>query len=116
MSMLSVFAAVFVSCAPLVPPEPAPIVEDPFEALLVAVDECAADEGCFSSMTESDSLLGSCPWYEAVGCSVVVAAAVAVCVDPLTMEECEPALIAVSAIGCCNCLPSGWVRDACKAI
>lgn len=106
-------ALILTACA--TPPDPTP-APTPRAALEQAVATCKADPACMASLEADEARLGSCPWYEAVGCSVVVGAAVAVCVDPLTMEVCEPALIAVQAIGCCDCIPKGWVRDACNVV
>jgi hypothetical protein len=84
-------------------------------AMESAVAECKADETCMTSLTADDALLGSCPWYEAVGCSVAVGAAATACVVT-EGEACAEALELVAKIGCCDCLPSGAVQDMCKAI
>lgn len=112
----AILSLVFAACAAPTPaPAPEPTLE-PRAALEAALATCKADEECLASLQADEDLLGSCPWYDAIGCSAVVAAAVAVCVDPETMELCTPALEAVKAIGCCDCLPKGWVRDACKGL
>ena len=80
-----------------------------------AVTACKKDTDCMASLTKDTQLLTSCPWYEAIGCSVVTAAAVAGCVVT-EGEACMECLEAVSAIGCCDCLPSGTIQDMCKAI
>jgi len=113
--LLIFLALLMTACADEAVPSPAEELTLRAE-LEQSVAACKADEECMASLENDSEILQSCPWYEAVGCSVVVAGAVAVCVDPLTMEECEPALIAVKAIGCCDCLPKGWVQDACKTI
>lgn len=94
---------------------PASEAVDLHEALLTSVEECVADEECFSKIEESEELLGNCPWYSAIGCSTAVAAAGAACVVT-EGEACLEALELVSAIGCCKCLPKGKVQDMCKEI
>lgn len=86
-----------------------------FEAILKHVGHCKKDPVCKKQLEASEPLLGSCPWYEAVGCGVVVAAAGAACVVT-EGEACLPAIKAVAAIGCCDCLPSGKVQDICKSL
>lgn len=84
-----------------------------------SVAACVADAEC-SKTLEADAAcsagaeLGSCPWYKAVGCSVVVAAALAACAE--VGPECIELLKPVAEIGCCDCIPAGAVRDACRAI
>ena len=122
-TFLPLIALVLMACPDPKSDEPttseaeAPAIEeaDLHAALLASVETCKADEECMAKLTAADDLLGSCPWYEAIGCSVVVAAAAAACVVT-EGEACMPALEAVSAIGCCDCLPSGTVQDMCKEI
>ena len=85
------------------------------DAMVSAIGACTEDESCMASISMDDTLLGNCPWYEAVGCSAAVAAAMAACVET-EGELCIEALEAVKAIGCCGCLPKGKVQDACKQI
>ena len=85
------------------------------DAMVSAIGACTEDESCMASISMDDTLLGNCPWYEAVGCSAAVAAAMASCVET-EGELCIEALEAVKAIGCCGCLPKGKVQDACKQI
>ncbi len=94
-------------------PEPEPV--DLHADLLESVEACKADEECMSKLKASEDLLGSCPWYEAVGCSAAVVAAGAACVVT-EGEACIEALELVAKIGCCDCLPSGTVQDMCKEI
>jgi len=87
----------------------------PHEVLVASLATCKADEECMTHLTATEPLLGSCPWYEAVGCSAAVLAAGAACVVT-EGEACVEALELVAKIGCCDCLPSGTVQDMCKAI
>lgn len=93
-------------------PEPEPPV-DPFEAVSESLATCSADEECKAKLEAVE--LGSCPWYEAVGCSALTVAAGAACVVT-EGEACLEALELVKAAGCCDCLPKGEVRDICKAL
>jgi len=94
-------------------PEAAPDPADLRVAVNESVAACVAEPVCMATL-EADENLMSCPWYKAVGCSVVVAAALAACdvIGPECLELLEP----VAKIGCCDCIPSGAVRDACKNI
>lgn len=115
--LMTISMITLVSCkAPQEAPlEPAAEAVDLHEALLTSVEECVADEECFSKIEESEELLGNCPWYSAIGCSAAVAAAGTACVIT-EGEACLEALELVSAIGCCKCLPKGKVQDMCKEI
>lgn len=109
----AILSLIFVACAAPAPePEPEP---EPRAALEAALTTCKADATCLASLKADEALLGSCPWYEAIGCSAAVAAAGAACVVT-EGEACLEALELVAKIGCCDCLPSGEVRDICKAI
>ena len=88
---------------------------DLHDEVLASVEACKADEECMAKLKASDALLGSCPWYEAIGCSAAVAAAGAACVVT-EGEACLEALELVAKIGCCDCLPKGKVQDMCKEI
>jgi hypothetical protein len=122
-TFLPLIALVLMACPdpksdePVTASEAAPAIEeaDPHTALLASVESCKADEECMGKLTATDELLGSCPWYEAVGCSAAVVAAGAACVVT-EGEACAEALELVAKIGCCDCLPSGAVQDMCKAI
>ncbi|MDB4278634.1 hypothetical protein N9917_03450 [Deltaproteobacteria bacterium] len=110
------------ACTPAVEEAPAPapsvaevLPETPHDALVKSLATCKADEECMTHLTATEPLLGSCPWYEAVGCSVAVGAAGTACVVT-EGEACAEALELVAKIGCCDCLPSGKVQDICKAI
>lgn len=120
---MTLFAFVLLTaCTPAPAPVEAPeatvaevIDPTPHEALVASVAACKADEECMAHLTATEPLLGSCPWYEAVGCSVAVGAAATACVVT-EGEACAEALELVAKIGCCDCLPSGTVQDMCKAI
>ena len=105
--------------------EPAPPGEAPVEAtheptaqeaLASAMGVCLADDACRESLPELPADAqgdGSCDVWKAVECSAIVAAAVACCVD---IEACPECVELAASTGCCDCIPAGPVRDACKAI
>lgn len=87
----------------------------PRQALEIAVADCKANADCLASLQADADLLGSCPWYEAIGCSAAVAAAVTCCAAT-EGELCLECVELVAEIGCCDCLPKGKVRDSCKKL
>jgi hypothetical protein len=112
----TLFVALFALAAcSTVEPAPKKAEATPRQALESAVKDCTADKDCLASLKADEHLLGSCAWYKAVGCGAAVAAAAAACVIT-EGEACLEAVAAVAAIGCCDCLPSGVVRDMCKSV
>lgn len=112
--MLVLFLA---ACSVAEAPAPAPT---PLQQMHEAIAACQADPACMEAIKVEAMLgseeLGSCSFWAELGCVTVVSAALAVCVDPVIGELCLEALEAVADIGCCDCIPKGPVRDACKAI
>lgn len=112
------FVVGFVGCATPAPPAPEPTPPAPKDLranLESSIAECTADPQCLETLKKDEHLLKSCPWYSAIGCSAAVAAAVTCCAAT-EGELCIPCVELVAELGCCDCLPSGKVRDSCKSI
>ena len=93
------------------PAAPAPVAH--WDEIVAHLQGCQEDPACKAHLDEP--LLQGCPWYESVYCSAAVAAAGAACVVT-EGEACLPAIEIVKSMGCCDCLPSGPLKDMCNAI
>ena len=113
--LLAVLSLMLVSCTEQKEPaaeqkEPAAEQKEPaaetacFDKIVTHLEACQKEPACKAKL-EAVPMLQGCPWWESAYCGAAVAAAGVACAVT-EGEACIPALEAVRAIGCCDCLPS----------